>query len=141
VLNLWRAAVAFEGLRAGVGLLRLALDFPARAAMGPLAYADYFRATDLTVRGVVFYAVFGFGGLALTGALWLKSRQRLAAVAALASLVILLLTTQAAPIAFQVKVATDPAVLDGLFDHFIAWSVPRLLLTWVSFGALVAMRP
>jgi hypothetical protein len=141
MMNLWRAAVAFEGLRAGIGLLRVVLDFPARATMGTLTYADYFRATDLTTRGVVFYALYGFGALLLTGAWWLKSRRRSAAVAVVAALVVLLMTTQAAPIAFEIKTTTDPAVLDGLFDSFTAWSIARIACTFVSFGALVAGKP
>jgi hypothetical protein len=140
-MNLWKAAVTFEGLRAGVGLLRLVLDFPARSLMGALAYADYFRATDLTTRGVVFYALYGFGGLLLTGAWWLAGRRRSAAVAALASLAILLMTTVAAPIAFEIKTTTDALVLDGLFDRFTALSAARIACTFVSFGALVAGKP
>jgi len=139
--GLWLAATAFEGLRAGVGLLRAVLDLPARQAMGPLAYAGYFRATDLTTRGVVLYAVYGFGGLLLTGATWRMTRKRAAAVAALASVLILLLTTQAAPIAWEVKTATDPAVLDGLFDRFTAWTLARVACTFVSFGALLSLEP
>jgi hypothetical protein len=135
------AATAFEGLRAGIGLLRAVLDLPARAALGTLAYAEYFRATDLTTRGVVFYAVYGFGGLLLTGGTWFATRKRAAAVAALASLLILLLTTQAAPIAWQVKAATDPAVLDGLFDRFTAWTLARVACTFISFGALLSLKP
>jgi hypothetical protein len=138
-------ATAFEGLRAGVGILRLVLDLPARAAMGTLAYAEYFRATDLTPRGIAFYATYGFGGLLLTGAAWLTSRRagapsrvvRLTAFSAAASLVILLLTTQAAPIAMQVRTTSDPAALTALFDGFVAWSVPRLLCALASFAALV----
>jgi hypothetical protein len=138
-------ATGFEGLRAGVGVLRLALDFPARAAMGPPAYADYFRATDLTAQGIAFYATYGFGGLLLTAAAWLAARRanaaprvvRLTAFAALGSLLILLLTTQAAPIAMQVRATTDARQLAELFERFVTWSIPRLLCALASFVALV----
>src|SRR5262245_48899252 len=59
-------ATTFEGLRAGIGLLRLVLDLPARQALGPSVYADFFRATDLTSRGFALYLTYGFGGALLS---------------------------------------------------------------------------
>jgi hypothetical protein len=60
-------AAGFEGLRAGAGTFRVLLDLPARTRIGPLAFAELSRATDLSTRGIVFYAVFGIGGALVTG--------------------------------------------------------------------------
>ena len=41
----------FEGLRAGAGTFRLLLDLPARFRIGPVAFADFSRATDCQREG------------------------------------------------------------------------------------------
>src|SRR6185503_4497918 len=103
-------AVAFEGLRAGAGTFSALLDLPARERVGPVAFADFSRATDLSTAGVVFYVIFGVGGALVTGLTWLIAVRgkapapirRLLAVSAVASLLVLVLTTQAAPLMWHV---------------------------------------
>src|SRR5204863_10100661 len=73
-------AVAFEGLRAGAGTFRALLDLPARGRVGPLAFAEFSRATDLSAAGVVFYVLFGVGGALVTGLTWLIAVRRRAPV-------------------------------------------------------------
>src|SRR5450631_1236252 len=128
-------AVTFEGLRAGAGTFRALLDLPARGRVGPLAFADFSRATDLSMVGVVFYVVFGVGGALVTGLTWLIAVRshapvvvrRLLATSAIASLLVLALTTQAAPLMWRVGSApADPALLAGLLDRFAAWTMARV---------------
>jgi hypothetical protein len=139
-------AAAFEGLRAGAGTFRALLDLPARTRVGPLAFADFSRATDLSTAGVVYYAVFGIGGALLTALTWLLARRgqapavvrRLLATSALASLLVLVLTTQAAPLMWRVGSAPpDPALLRSLLDRFTAWTMARVVCVNVSFGAVL----
>lgn len=55
------------------------------------------------------------------------------------SLLILALTTQAAPLMFRVGSSlNDPARLADLLDHFTMWTVPRILCADVSFFAMLA---
>jgi hypothetical protein len=139
-------AAGFEGLRAGAGTFRVLLDLPARARIGPLAFAELSRATDLSATGVVFYAVFGVGGALVTAATWLiavRGRapspiRRLLATSAIASLVVLLLTTQAAPLMWRVGSAPlDAALLAALLDRFTAWTVARVVCVDASFAAVL----
>jgi hypothetical protein len=148
-------AVAFEGVRAGAGTFRVLLDLPARERVGPVAFADFSRATDLCTAGVIFYVIFGVGGALVTGLTWLiavRGRiaapiRRLLAISAIASLLVLALTTQAAPLMWRVGSApSDPVLLAGLLDRFTAWTLARIVCVDVSFGAvltaltLVALR-
>src|SRR6188768_1854043 len=101
---------AFEGIRAGAGTFRLLLDLPARHRVGPVAFAAFSRATDLSTAGIVFYSLYGFGGALLTAATWIfASRTRaprpvrtLAGTAFICSVLVLVLTTQAAPLMWSV---------------------------------------
>jgi hypothetical protein len=140
------AAAGFEGLRAGAGTFRVLLDLPARTRIGPLAFAELSRATDLSTRGVVFYAVFGIGGAFVTGVTWLlamrgrapRAIRRLLAISVLASLLVLVLTTQAAPIMWRVGSAPpDPALVAGLLDRFTAWTIARVVCVDLSFSAVL----
>jgi hypothetical protein len=148
-------AVAFEGLRAGAGTFSALLDLPARERVGPVAFADFSRATDLSTAGVVFYVIFGVGGALVTGLTWLIAVRgkapapirRLLAVSAVASLLVLVLTTQAAPLMWHVGSApADSVLLTGLLDRFTAWTLARIVYVDVSFAAvltaltLVALR-
>jgi hypothetical protein len=137
----------FEGLRAGAGTFRVLLDLPARARIGPLAFADLSRATDLSTTGLVFYAVFGFGGALLTGLTWFLAMRhraptmirRLLAVSVVASLLVLVFTTQAAPLMWRVGAApADPALIAELLDRFTAWTVARIVCVDISFAAALA---
>lgn len=138
---------AFEGLRAGAGTFRLCLDLPARHRIGPLAFAEFSRATDLSPQGVLFYILYGIGGAILTVLTWsLAERGKAPApvrywtgTAALCSLAVLLLTTQAAPLMWQVGSAPpDAALLTGLFDRFTFWTGLRVLCVDVSFASMLA---
>ena len=140
------AAAACEGLRAGAGTFRVLLDLPARARIGPLAFADLSRATDLSMRGIVFYAVFGFGGALLTGLTWFvavrhgapRTVRRLMALAVVASLLVLVFTTQAAPLMWRIGSApADPVLVAGLLDRFTAWTVARVVCVDISFAAVL----
>jgi hypothetical protein len=139
-------AAAFEGLRAGAGTFRALLDLPARTRVGPLAFADFSRATDLSTAGVIYYVAFGIGGALLTALTWLIARRgqaptvvrRLLATSAIASLLVLVLTTQAAPLMWQVGSAPpDPALLGSLLDRFAAWTMARIVCVDLSFGAVL----
>lgn len=140
------AAAGFEGLRAGAGTFRVLLDLPARARIGPLAFAELSRATDLSPRGIAFYAVFGIGGAVVTGVTWLlavrarapRTVRRLLAASVLASLLVLVFTTQAAPPMWRVGSAPpDPAVVAGLLDRFTAWTIARVVCVDISFAAVL----
>jgi hypothetical protein len=139
-------AAAFEGLRAGAGTFRALLDLPARTRVGPLAFADFSRATDLSTVGVVFYMVFGIGGAFVTALAWLIARRgqaptvvrRLLGVSAIASLLVLVLTAQAAPLMWRVGSAPpDPLLLRSLLDRFTAWTMARIACVDVSFAAVL----
>jgi hypothetical protein len=140
-------AAGFEGLRAGAGTFRALLDLPARTRVGPLAFAEFSRATDLSRTGVVFYVVFGVGGALITAAAWLiaaRTREpsvvrRLLATSAVASLLVLILTSQVAPLMWHVGSAPpDPVLLRALLDRFTAWTVARIVCVDVSFAAVLA---
>jgi hypothetical protein len=139
-------ASAFEGLRAGGGTFRALLDLPARTDLGPVAFAVFSRATDLSTVGVIYYVIFGIGGAAITSVAWLIARRgeaptlirRLLAVSAIASLLVLVLTTQAAPLMWRVGAAPpDPALLRSLLDRFAAWTMARIVCVDVSFAAVL----
>jgi hypothetical protein len=147
-LVLWLTAAAlFEGLRAGAGTFRLLLDLPARRRIGAVAFAEFSRATDLSTKGVVFYTVYGFGGVLLTAAAWwaatrCAASRRLRLLLALAcscSIAVLLFTTQAAPLMWRVGSApSDPVVLSALFDRFAFWTELRIVCVDVSFICVLA---
>jgi hypothetical protein len=141
------ATALFEGMRAGAGTFRVIIDLPARARVGSIAFAEFSRATDLSTRGIVFYALYGFGGLGFTATTWwMASRahapasiRRLCAVAALSSFAVLLLTTQAAPLMWSVGVpSADAARVGELLDRFTFWTLLRVLCVDVSFLSVVA---
>jgi hypothetical protein len=146
VIGALALAVGFEGLRAGAGTFRALLDLPARARVGPLAFADFSRATDLSPTGVVFYVVFGVGGALLTAAVWLVAVRgrapalvrRLLATSTIASLLVLVLTAQAAPLMWHVGSAPpDPALVRALLDRFTALTMARVACVDISFAAVL----
>jgi hypothetical protein len=136
----------FEGIRAGAGTFRALIDLPARSRIGPVAFAEFSRATDLSTAGIVFYAFYGFGGAILTGATWLLARRtaaapsirRLAAFAFINSFLVLLMTTQAAPLMRRVGSSRDAAVLADLLGRFTLWTELRILCVDLSFLCIVA---
>ena len=137
----------FEGLRAGAGTFRALLDLPARSTIGAAAFADLSRATDLSPVGIVFYALYGIGGLMLTSATLIvfargKAERRVLMLLALSvacSLLILVLTIPAAPLMWSIGSApNDPAALDPLIDRFVFWTNLRIGLADASFIAMLA---
>jgi hypothetical protein len=142
--------VAFEGLRAGAGTFRMILDLPARAQIGPVAFAEFSRATDLSAAGIVFYSVYGVGGFLLTlatfvAAMVVKSPalvRLLTGVAALSSALILVLTTTAAPLMFAIgETPNDPISLTVLIEPFVFWTNIRIALADLSFFAVLLALP
>jgi hypothetical protein len=140
-------ATAFEGLRAGAGTFRALLDLPARRRIGPLAFAEFSRATDLSTTGVMFYVIFGVGGALVTGVTWLiavrggapRLIRRLLATSAIASLLVLVLTTQAAPLMWRVGTSPpDPILVGTLLDRFTTWTLLRIGCVGLSFGATLS---
>ena len=140
-------AIAFEGLRAGAGTFRVLLDLPARMRLGPIAFAEFSRATDLSTTGVAFYILFGLGGAVITCWTWLIAVgsitppviRRLLATAAVSSLLILVMTVQAAPLMWRVGSSPpDPALISDLLDRFTMWMVLRVACADVSFLAVLS---
>jgi len=136
----------FEGIRAGSGLFRVLLDLPARFRLGPVAFAEFSRATDLSTRGIVFYVLYGFGGALLTAAAWLvasrarasRSVRALTGAACICSALVLILTLQAAPLMWSVGSSpNEPAMLADLLDRFTFWTTLRIACVEVSFLAIV----
>ena len=146
-LWLLAATVAFEGVRAGAGTFRLILDLPAREQIGPVAFAAFSRATDLSAAGVAFYAIYGLGGALLTVPTWLAARRVKASkairactgIAALSSLLVLAFTVPAAPLMWRIGASPDdPVLLAPLIDRFVLWTQLRILLADISFVAVLA---
>jgi hypothetical protein len=145
--SLLTVTAAFEGIRAGAGTFRMILDLPARATIGATAFAEFSRATDLSKVGIVFYAIYGFGGALLTTAtLIVAARSKMARVdlmliglSVLCSLLVLAFTTQAAPLMFAIGATTDDGQLVGLIEGFVQWTNLRITLADASFVALVAV--
>jgi hypothetical protein len=140
------ATVLFEGLRAGAGTFRMILDLPARMAIGPVAFAEFSRATDLSPIGVWFYVLYGVGGLVLTGATWFAAwRSRasgnvvwLLGLSCLCSILIIVLTAFAAPLMWSVGASpADPLIVGPLLDGFATLTNFRIGLADLSFVATV----
>ncbi|HVZ35608.1 MAG TPA: hypothetical protein VG963_24450 [Polyangiaceae bacterium] len=145
-VKLLACTTAFEGLRAGAGTFRVLVDLPARFRIGPVAFAEFSRATDLSTAGFIFWAVYGIGGAAFTGTTWWVMRRRGAArrvralcgAAALCSVFILVMTTQAAPLMLRVGSASnDVALLSHLIELFVRWTILRIACADLSFCALL----
>jgi hypothetical protein len=65
--------------------------------------------------------------------------RRCLAFAPTCSLLILVFSTQAAPLMWRVGAAPDdPALLGALLDGFVAWTVPRLVAAIASFSAVLS---
>jgi hypothetical protein len=145
-LLLLTGTAAFEGIRAGSETLRMILDLPARDQIGAAAFADFSRATDLSQAGVIFYVLYGFGGLLLTClSCFIAFRYRaprpiqfLTFISAAASILILIFTTQAAPLMWAVGVSANNSTdLAGLLDRFTFWTDLRIVCADISFCAVL----
>jgi hypothetical protein len=145
-LWLLTVTVAFEGIRAGAGTFRMLLDLPARFQIGPVAFAELSRATDLSGTGIAFYAAYGIGGLALTlstfvlSVLWKLpfTVQFLTGISAASSVLIVIFTVPAAPLMWAIGAApNDAGVLMGLIEPFVFWTNIRIGLADLSFVAVL----
>src|SRR5262252_124281 len=127
-------------------LCRLLVVLPARTPLGPVAYAQFARVSDLG-PGRIVDPVMGIGGFALTfaafGAAMLsptrrRTRMLLGAATGVAMLVGIT-TLMAAPTMWRVGGAPDdPAVLSPLLQQFVAWSTARMALNQLVFIVTLA---
>jgi hypothetical protein len=139
------AATATDGLLAGASMDQSIKQLPARHKIGPVAYSEYSRASDLG-HGILWYGILGVGAAVLTIAAAIvaffeglppTSSTPLYAGAALAVLHSLA-TTQAAPTNFsQRRVAGDEAALARVFDRFERWQTLRVVLQVLNFGVML----
>jgi hypothetical protein len=136
------AAAAFNGILAGASLDQSIKQLPARRRIGVVAYSVYSRAADLG-SGIVWYAIIGIGAALLTivaavAAYLLMAPATVAlplSLAAVASLLHSVATTQAAPTNFRQRKATDDtAQLAMIFDRFERWQTVRVVLQVAAFG-------
>src|SRR5918997_1199851 len=139
------AATATDGLLAGASLDQSIKQLPARHKIGPVAYSEYSRASDLG-PGILWYGILGVGAAVLTIAAAVSalvqgvppaSATPLYVAAGLA-LLHSLATTQAAPTNFsQRRVVKDEATLTRVFDRFERWQTLRVVLQVLTFGAML----
>jgi hypothetical protein len=139
------AATAANGLLAGASLDQSIKQLPARHKIGPVAYSEYSRASDLG-PGILWYRILGVGAAVLTIAAAVSalvqgvppaSATPLYVAAGLA-LLHSLATTRAAPTNFsQRRVAKDEAALARVFDRFERWQTLRVVLQVLNFGAML----
>jgi len=133
---------------AGAITFRVLIDLPARHRIGPAAFAELSRATDLA-RGLVFYPVVAIGSALLSCAAFFAAWRTRAArpiwlqtgLAAVATLLVLVITAQAAPIMFRIGASPgDPNVLEPLADRFTTLTNLRALFADVgAVGLLCAL--
>jgi hypothetical protein len=139
------AATAADGLLAGASMDQSIKQLPARHKIGPVAYSEYSRASDLG-PGILWYGILGVGAAILTIAAAVAaffegvpsaSATPLYVAAALAVLHSLA-TTQAAPTNFsQRQVVGDEAALARVFDRFERWQTLRVVLQALNFGVML----
>jgi hypothetical protein len=136
------AAAAFNGILAGASLDQSIKQLPARRCIGVVAFSVYSRPADLG-NGIVWYAIIGIGAALLTivaavAAYLLIAPATVAlplSLAAVASLLHSVATTQAAPTNFRQREATDDAAqLAMIFDRFERWQTVRVVLQVAAFG-------
>lgn len=130
------AALAADGLLAGLSLDKVIVQLPARRRIGAVAYAAYARSADLG-NGIAYYAVVGVGAALLTVAAFAVAAAQgapgpvtgLLAAAAALSLVHSAATGRAAPAMFKIGRAADtPEILGPLLARFAHWSAVRAAL-------------
>jgi hypothetical protein len=130
------AALAADGLLAGLSLDKVIVQLPARRRIGAVAYAAYARSADLG-NGVAYYAVVGVSAAALTIAAFAAAAARgasgavtgLLAGAAALSVLHSIATGRAAPAMFKIGRAEDTqAALEPLLARFARWSAARAAL-------------
>src|SRR5262245_46831535 len=109
------AAVVADGILAGASLDQSIKQLPARHRMGASAFSVYSQSSDLSVRGIIWYAVLGIGAALLTIAAAVAAFFQGAAAshavplysAAGLSLLHSFTTTQAAPTNFKQRRAAN----------------------------------
>jgi len=133
-------------LLGGIGLVRLAVQFPAVGRrLDPVAFAHWARASDLG-NGLFLYPLLGIGGpVATWAALAVAEIGRAPGsvmfpliIAAVLAVLHVLTTTQAAPTMMRIGRAEDRAeVLTPLIERFAFWSWLRFILQVLDGAALV----
>jgi len=127
------AALAADGMLAGLSLDKVIVQLPARRRIGITAYAAYARAADLG-NGIAFYASMGVGAAVLTLAAFGMAAgvgapgavTGLLAAGAVLSVLHSAMTGRAAPLMFRIgQAGEDPAALAPLLTRFARWSAAR----------------
>jgi hypothetical protein len=130
------AALAADGILAGLSLDKVIVQLPARRRMGVVGYAAYARSADLG-NGVAFYATAGVSAAILTLAAFGVAAARAAPpavaglLAAAAALTVLhsAATARAAPTMFRIgRAENTEAALAPLLTRFARWSTIRAIL-------------
>jgi hypothetical protein len=133
-------------LLAGAGLTRLAVQFPARHRLGPVAFARYCRAADLGPGGRTLYPALGIGGaLATWAALAIAYAgvspapvRALLAIAGGLAVLHSFTTARAAPAMLRIGRAPGrPEVVAPLIETFTRWSWPRTILQALTAAVLI----
>jgi hypothetical protein len=146
VLILTLIALATHLYGAGGSVDRVVVHLPARNRIGPLAYVQYARATDLG-RGRVWYPVMNaIGGIALLAALGLalllhaSTRVTVAlAVATVLALFVRMTTRVAAPTMLRAgRAGDDEAQVKPLLDRFARVSALRMTGLVLTSAALLS---
>ena len=138
-------AAVLGGLLAGADVDRALVANAAWRDLGPLAWADFSRHADLSIRGLALYPILGTGAalfaLAASISLLRAGRRQRGALlpvclAALLSIGGLLVTAQAAPIMLGVAhLGQDQASLARAMDGFEWWGNVRAVLQGLAFVA------
>jgi hypothetical protein len=140
------AATAADGILAGASLDQSIKQLPARQRMGAIAFSVYSRASDLSSRGIIWYAVLGVGAALLTLAAavadFFQGTATTHAIPLYSAAGLTLLhsftTSQAAPTNFkQRKVVNDEAALIAIFQRFERWQTLRAVLQVLTFTAVL----
>jgi hypothetical protein len=134
-----------NALWADAATFRVLVDLPPRHRIGPLAFAELSKATDLA-SGLVFYPAAAIGSAILCCVTWfLAARTRAprsvrvaTAIAAACTLLVLAMTTQAAPLMFRIGSAPpDPVLIADLADRFTWWTNLRAVSADLAAVALL----
>ena len=129
----------------GAAVDRLLVQLPARHRIGPVAFAQYARATDLA-NGRFLYPVLGISGPILTwaalvvalatgagGRVWMPL-----AVASVLCVLHILTTLGAAPNMIRIGRTEDrPELIAPLLDRFTRWSWARGILQILAAATLL----
>jgi hypothetical protein len=135
-----------NGLLAGAGMDYMIKQLPARHTIGIIAYAKYFKASDLA-NGRFWYIPLGISmyifniGTAVATAFTNEGQlvSLLIYVASLFAIIHLVGTTRAAPKGLSVRqIPPDDALrLTRVFDKFSRWSYVRGVAGVFMFGAML----